>query len=884
MLTHEAIDHRCGHSNYNSHRYGSVTTVTASASVIPDRSMKEGKTLLPPTAPLANYSFTSPSKPTKRPFSNRIEDYELKELLGRGGFGFVHKAISKSRGSYGREVAIKMIDKKLMKASNMTRRVANEVEIHWQLHHPAVLELYNYFEDSQYVYLVMEQCKQGELYRYIQKRKQPLSEMEARTVLSQITRGLLYLHANGIIHRDLKLSNLLLTDTFDVKIADFGLAVKLAEPDGEQKTMCGTPNYISPEIVSRQPYGLMSDVWSLGCMVVTLLTGTPPFESSAVKQTLDRVSRVDYILPDHLSIEAKDLIHRLLQKNPKRRLPLNKVLSHPFFSPSLPLTPLRPLSVECTKKSIPLQSETKARPVDPPPLPPPRAASHSRPNGVERDPQPQFRTPEPDRRASKDDINQQLPPFSTIRLKALKQKTKHGNVAILNTGWLYLDFVDEPYLLMISPDSQQIDFYERNCDPTTDQHTARPFKSCSRQSLPSSYFKKYRYACRFVDLVRSKTPKVLFYSPQAKSILMENGPLADFEMVFYSDVKVHYSVAKNSLQITCKKPGSIGTETHTVDTSNVANLSLQPHIVPIFKHVQECLRQCLDVEASAKSDGTTKYPIIVKASGVPSTSNGIPTSSRSSHSPTLSLHPSSMSNYTSSAPGNTNGHRSNATGSNGQPSEAVEGLASTGIREHNDQKSRPVSSISTRSECRKSALSSSSKEVTATPQPATAALSTTSERDRNGHSNRPKHVPPRSAVSEPGALIQTRSSGGNSGKGHAANNGHGGKRDDAVSAVSCTSNGTNKSSNSSNHQAVPCFLKGVGWCVRIGDGRFLMVFNDGIAVTVEAKHQTLLYCDYNVDASVSERYVIDRNLPDRVKCKLVHFPVFLKMFTTNTRT
>ena len=76
----------------------------------------------------------------------------------------------------------------------------------------------------------------------------------------------------------MKLSNLLLSHKFDLKIADFGLAVKLVDPHGEQKTMCGTPNYLSPEIVSRLPYGLSSDVWSLGCMMVTLLTGNPPFQ------------------------------------------------------------------------------------------------------------------------------------------------------------------------------------------------------------------------------------------------------------------------------------------------------------------------------------------------------------------------------------------------------------------------------------------------------------------------------------------------------------------------------------------------------------------------------------------------------------------------------
>ena len=166
-----------------------------------------------------------------------------------------------------------------MRAQHLTKRVANEVEVHWQLRNSAILELFNYFEDSEYVYLVMELCENGNLFQYLKELKRnQLPEAEARWVLRQLVHGLVYLHSNGIIHRDLKLSNLLLNSKFNLKIADFGLAVKLVDKQAEQKTMCGTPNYVSPEIVSRLPYGLSSDVWSLGCMMVTLLTGTPPFQ------------------------------------------------------------------------------------------------------------------------------------------------------------------------------------------------------------------------------------------------------------------------------------------------------------------------------------------------------------------------------------------------------------------------------------------------------------------------------------------------------------------------------------------------------------------------------------------------------------------------------
>lgn len=143
---------------------------------------------------------------------------------------------------------------------------------------------------------------------------------------------MLYLHSHGILHRDLTLSNILLTSNMNVKIADFGLATQLKMPHEKHYTMCGTPNYISPEIATRSPHGLESDVWSLGCMFYTLLIGKPPFDTDTVKNTLNKVVLADYEMPVFLSREAQDLIHRLLRKNPADRLSLSSVLDHPFMS------------------------------------------------------------------------------------------------------------------------------------------------------------------------------------------------------------------------------------------------------------------------------------------------------------------------------------------------------------------------------------------------------------------------------------------------------------------------------------------------------------------------------------------------------------------------
>lgn len=158
-----------------------------------------------------------------------------------------------------------------------------------------------------------------------------MSEAETANILAQVVNGLLYLKSNHILHRDMSLSNLLLTSDLKVKIADFGLATQLTRPDEKHTTLCGTPNYISPEVASRAAHGLPVDVWGLGCMMYTLLVGKPPFDTDGVKSTLTRVVMADFVVPSYLTVEAKDLLDRLLRKNPVERIHIDDVLTHPFM-------------------------------------------------------------------------------------------------------------------------------------------------------------------------------------------------------------------------------------------------------------------------------------------------------------------------------------------------------------------------------------------------------------------------------------------------------------------------------------------------------------------------------------------------------------------------
>lgn len=262
-------------------------------------------------------------------FGEKIEDYEILEHLGKGGFAHVYRARCRRTGIF---VAIKMIDKAMMAGAGMIGRVRQEVTIHSRLKHPAILELYTFFEDAHYVYLVLELAHNGELAKHFKLGTRGLSEKAAADIFRQVLSGVLYLHTHNIIHRDLSLNNLLLTKDLKVKIADFGLATQLNGPDEKHVTMCGTPNYISPEVASREVHGLPADVWGLGCMLYTLLVGSPPFHTQHVKTTLNKVINGDFKIPAELSLQAQDLLLKLLCKDPSKRITLKGILEHPFLS------------------------------------------------------------------------------------------------------------------------------------------------------------------------------------------------------------------------------------------------------------------------------------------------------------------------------------------------------------------------------------------------------------------------------------------------------------------------------------------------------------------------------------------------------------------------
>ncbi|XP_074697540.1 serine/threonine-protein kinase PLK1 [Strix aluco] len=249
-------------------------------------------------------------------------------FLGKGGFARCYELAE--AGS--REVfAGKVVPKSLLVKPHQKEKMSMEIAIHRSLAHRHVVGFQGFFEDADFVYVVLELCRRRSLLE-LHKRRKALSEPEVRYYLRQTILGCQYLHSHRVIHRDLKLGNLFLSDDMEVKIGDFGLATKV-EYDGERKkTLCGTPNYIAPEVLGKKGHSFEVDIWSIGCIMYTLLVGKPPFETSCLKETYIRIKKNEYTIPKHINPVAANLIQKMLRSDPATRPTIDELLNDEFFT------------------------------------------------------------------------------------------------------------------------------------------------------------------------------------------------------------------------------------------------------------------------------------------------------------------------------------------------------------------------------------------------------------------------------------------------------------------------------------------------------------------------------------------------------------------------
>ncbi|KAK6505350.1 Cell cycle serine/threonine-protein kinase cdc5/MSD2 [Arthrobotrys musiformis] len=279
--------------------------------------------------------------------SRRGMDYRREKSLGEGGFARCFEVYNPDNEVF----AAKVVSKKSLSSQRMKSKFLGELQVHKTMEHPNIVRFKECFEDSQNVYMILELCNNKSLMDLLRRRKF-FTEPEARFFLIQMLGAVKYMHSRNVIHRDLKLGNIFLDENLNVKIGDFGLAALLIDGTERKNTICGTPNYIAPEVLfgKEEGHSFEVDLWSLGIILYAMLIGKPPFQSSDVKEIYQKIKVATFSYPNNppqqISPEAKDLIKSLLSPDPRNRPTIDDIADHSFFKTGyfprqLPIATLR---------------------------------------------------------------------------------------------------------------------------------------------------------------------------------------------------------------------------------------------------------------------------------------------------------------------------------------------------------------------------------------------------------------------------------------------------------------------------------------------------------------------------------------------------------------
>eukprot|EP00127_Corallochytrium_limacisporum_P004237 Clim_evm182s157 gene=Clim_evmTU182s157 len=282
----------------------------------------------------AKPSLTPPSR-TSDNRAQTIGNYRLEKTLGRGNFAKVKLA---KHILTGQQVAVKIIDKTALSQTSLGK-LFREVRIMKMLNHPNIIKLYEVIDTTRTLYLVLEYASGGEVFDYLVTHGK-MKEREAREKFRQILCAVDYCHRNHVIHRDLKAENLLFDKDMNIKIADFGFGNTFT-PGTKLDTFCGSPPYAAPELFQGRKYdGPEVDIWSLGVILYTLVSGSLPFDGSNLKELRAKVLRGKYRVPFYMSTDCENLINRFLVVNSIKRITMTEVYEEKWINQGM--EPLKP--------------------------------------------------------------------------------------------------------------------------------------------------------------------------------------------------------------------------------------------------------------------------------------------------------------------------------------------------------------------------------------------------------------------------------------------------------------------------------------------------------------------------------------------------------------
>jgi serine/threonine protein kinase len=273
--------------------------------------------------------FRPPTPPPIICDNKALKKYAISDLLGTGGFAKCYRANDGIT-----DYAVKVVCKAAIKNQKQKQKLLSEIKIHQVLNHPHIVTFRHVFEDDVNVYMILDLCENKSLADMIKMRKR-LTCPEVCYYMWQIFDGIRFIHRKGYIHRDIKLGNLFLDSFMKLKIGDFGLATQIEHDGDRKKTICGTPNYIAPEVLfdTENGHSFEVDIWSLGIVMYTLCIGKPPFQTQDIKSIYKKIKENNLIFPPDIPInnECVEIIKALLHSKPECRPSVDDVMEHPFF-------------------------------------------------------------------------------------------------------------------------------------------------------------------------------------------------------------------------------------------------------------------------------------------------------------------------------------------------------------------------------------------------------------------------------------------------------------------------------------------------------------------------------------------------------------------------